>query len=92
MKTVSGEELLDWWLFKYHYTNSKEVAKKYPEEVKSPNWFKMFPVTQEQHDEWKSWAMSHIKKVTKLPKAFIKSTWWSVELDCAPYVKEKEVE
>lgn len=92
MKTVDREVLMDWWLSKYHNTNCKEVVEKYPEEVKSPDWFKMFPVSQEQYDEWRDWAFKYIKKVTKMSKGFIEGAWWSVELDCAPYVKGKEVE
>jgi len=92
MKTVSREELLDWWLFKYHYTNSKEVAEKYPEECKSPDWFKMFPVTQEQHDEWVKWAKGYIKKKLKISNAFLERGWHLTYLDCSPYIKEKEVE
>ena len=90
MKAVSRKELLDWWLFKYHYTNSKEVAEKYPEECKSPDWFKMFPVTQEQYNEWKGWAVSHIRNVTKMSKGYGDRIWWEVELNCAPYIKEEK--
>lgn len=89
MKTIDREELLDWWLFKYHYTNSKEVAKKYPEEVKSPDWFKLYPVTQEQHDEWVRWAKGYIKKELRVSKAFLERGWPLVYLDTSPYVERE---
>lgn len=90
MKQISREELMDWWLSKYHNTNSKEVAEKYPEECKSADWFKLFPVTKDQEDEWVKWAKDHIRKVTKLSKKMIDRNWPLIYLDTSPYVKQEE--
>jgi hypothetical protein len=91
MKQVNRDDLLNWWLMKYHNTNVEEVVEKYPKEVlNSSEWFKLFPVTQEQHDEWVAWAKDHIKKVTKISKAMVERQWGYIYLDCSPYVKREE--
>jgi hypothetical protein len=91
MKQVYREDLLDWWLMKYHNTNVKELIDKYPKEVlSSPEWFKMFPVTEEQKDEWVKWAKDHIRKTTKISKTMVDRQWHYIFLDCAPYVIEDE--
>jgi len=87
MKTVDREVLMDWWLGKYHNTNCKEVVEKYPEEVKSADWFKLYPVTQEQSDEWEKWAKGYIKKELKISKAYLERGWPLVYLDTSPYVE-----
>ena len=89
MKTVDREELMDWWLSKYHNTNCKEVVEKHPEEVKSPDWFELYPCTQEQCDEWEKWAKAYIKKELKISKALLDRRWPLTYLDTAPYVKER---
>jgi len=38
-------------------------------------------------NEWEAWAKEHTRKVTKLSNRMINKLWWSVVLDCAPYVK-----
>ena len=90
MKQVNREDLLNGWL-KYHNTTVEEVIKKHPKEVlESAEWFKLYPVTQEQEDEWVNWAKKHIKKVTKLSNAIIERSWGLVYLDCSPYVDNKK--
>jgi hypothetical protein len=88
MKKVNGDDLLNGWLKKYHNTTVEEVAKNYPPEViQSPKWFKLFPVTQQEHDEWEKWALDYIRGVTRLSKRAIAKGWPLVYLDTAPYVK-----
>ena len=86
MKTIDRSVLMDWWLQKYHNTTCEEVVRNYPEEAKTPQWFKLYPVTQKQHDEWEKWAKDYVKKVTKLPKKYIDRHWGFVYLDCSPDV------
>lgn len=86
MKKVNRTDLLDGWL-KYHNTNCKEVIAKYPEEIKEPTWFNLFPVTQEQHDEWVIWAKAYTKDVTKLSKKLIDKYWGFIYLDTSPTIK-----
>ena len=87
MKQVSREDLLNGWL-KYHNTTVEEVIKTHPKEVlENPDWFKLYPCTQQQHDEWVTWAKAYTKKVTTYPKPIIERGWGLIYLDCAPYVK-----
>lgn len=91
MKTINREVLMDWWLSKYHNTNCKEVIEKHPEEVKSADWFKLYPVTQEQNDEWEKWAKGYIKKELKINKASLERGWPLIWLDTSPYIKKEEL-
>jgi hypothetical protein len=85
MKTTR-DDILNGWL-KYHNTNVEKVIEKYPEEIKSPEWFKLFPCTQEQCDEWENWAKALLKKKDKLRNWEIDRMWGFIYLDCSPYVK-----
>lgn len=91
-KIPSKDDLINWWLFKFHTTNIKEVVEKYPEEVKFAEWFKLFPVTKSQYSEWETWAKNYLKVECKLTKWQIKQVWWKVILDCSPYVKPDKYE
>jgi hypothetical protein len=83
---LTYEYFRDWWLKKYHNTNSAEVIKNHPEESKSGEWFELYPCTQEQGDEWKKWAKQEFKK------AGIRTTGMAyalMVLDCSPKVTKK---
>ena len=54
--------------------------------LESPDWFKLYSVTQEQHDEWVNWAKEHVRKITKMSKKMINNVWWTIDLDCSPNV------
>jgi len=86
MRAVERNDLLNGWL-KYHNTTIEEVIKNHPKEVlESPNWFNLYAVTQEQHDEWERWAKEFIRKKTKYSKKLIEYGWGMVYLDCAPNI------
>lgn len=85
MKTTR-DDILNGWL-KYHNTNVDKVVEKYPKEIKSPEWFELFPCTQGQCDEWEKWAKDLLKKKDKLKNWEIDRIWGIIYLDCAPYVK-----
>lgn len=88
-KLPSRDELLDLWLSKYHNTNVQEVIAKHPKELlDSPDWFKLYPCTQEQEDEWVKEAKVLLNKKYKISKNSIERSWWSVYLDCSPYVRK----
>ena len=92
MKQVSREDLLNGWL-KYHSTTVEEVIKKHPKEIlESAEWFKLYPCTQEESDEWEKWAKEYTRKITKVSKKYLEQAWWSIYLNCSPYVKPKENE
>lgn len=76
----------DWWLQKYHNTNSKELVEKEPELCKTVEWFKKYPCTQEQHDEWYDWAIGEIKKRLRCGKKVAQAEFCFVYLNTAPNV------
>ena len=87
MKKIERNVLMDWWLQKFHNTNIEEVITTHPKEVlESPDWFKLFPCTQEQCDEWEMWAKDYLRKEGKFPQRMVDRGWGLVFLDCAPYV------
>src|SRR6056297_2745856 len=65
---VTEEDLLNWWLGKYHDTSVKKVMEDHPEwDVGSKEWdsrifYDTYPCTQEQHDQWYDWAIETIMK------------------------------
>ena len=95
MKQLKEEDLVDWWLKKYHSTNLDKVLEENPDWKENPSehtrdFYNKYPVTQEQYDEWKSWAIQHVKDCTKLSSKMIEHLWWQVDLNCAPNIKENE--
>ena len=92
MKTVDGDELINWWLTHYHGITIKDLVERHPDAIKTAAWFKLYPVTQQQHDEWEAWAKKRIREVTKYPKKLIEKSWWSVYLDCSPSVIQETTE
>jgi hypothetical protein len=88
MKTVKRDDLLNGWL-KYHNTSVEQVILKHPkEELSSPDWFKLYAVTQDQYDEWEKWAKEYLKKRAKISKLLIARQWAMICLDCAPAIKQ----
>jgi hypothetical protein len=90
-KLVNDEDLINWWLKKYHNTNLEQVKKDHPEWLEKPaehtrDFYAAYMVTQEQHDEWEKWAKEYTKKVTGLSKAFIDRSWWTVYLNISPQI------
>jgi len=90
MRKISRDDILNGWL-KYHNTSVEEVVKTHPKEIlDSPEWFKLYPVTLEQSNEWEKWAKKYICKVGKYSKQYVEASWGFVYLDCAPYIKRDE--
>lgn len=90
MKKPDKEELLDMWLTKYHNTNVQELIAKHPKEVlESPEWFKLYPVIEQQHDEWVKECKQLLRSKYKMPKWMIEKGWWSIYLDCSPSISNK---
>jgi hypothetical protein len=86
MKEISIDELQNYWLTKYHNTNVNDILLKHPEEAKTSKWYDLFPVTQEQHDEWEIWAKEYIRKKTKSSKKSIERNWCWIHLDASPNI------
>lgn len=86
-KKLSREDLLDRWLL-FHNTSTKELIKKHPKEIlESPKWFSLYPVTEEQYDEWVRWSKKRLKK--QYSNIEIKKHWGWISLDCAPNIKRE---
>jgi len=78
----------DWWLIKFHNTNSAEVAAKYPQEAKSGEWWSLYKVTQAQHDEWEKWFYKEICYRWDISLARAKKSAGLDYVECAPSIKE----
>lgn len=84
---LTNNDIIEYWLLKFHGLTVKELMEKEPELVKSPTWFQNYPVTQEQHDDWVQWAIKSISKDQKLSKKYVSRNWQLIYLDTAPTVK-----
>jgi hypothetical protein len=90
-KKITRTDLLNWWLQKYHNTTVADVIGTYPVDLlKSTDWFKAFPVTQEQHDEWYEWAIGVLSKERRIGKKVLRKLFTLDYLDAAPYVSQNE--
>lgn len=92
MKKIKKKDLTytffrDMWLKKYHNTTSAEVAKKHPDLANTPDWFLLYPCTQEQADEWEAEAKEIMKKHFGTRG---EREWVWAWLDVAPYVPREE--
>lgn len=86
LRMPSREVLIDEWL-KYHNASVREVINKYPpERLETPEWLKMFPCTQRQHDDWNEWAKDYLTMATGYSREYIERKWGFAYLECAPYV------
>jgi hypothetical protein len=78
--------LRDKWLDEYYNTNSGEVVGKHPIEVKNGSWFKLYPLTKDQYQEWLKSFELEIKKLRK--KYYINDfTKGLIFLDVAPFTQ-----
>jgi hypothetical protein len=92
-KRLTRDDMLNWWLKKYHGKTVEQVIAEQPKEVlQSPEWFKLYPVTKTQHDEWYAWAISALSKERKLPEESIRKLFAFDYLDCSPYCVEENQE
>lgn len=90
MNLPSQEEIMNMWL-KYNNTTVKEIIAKHPHEIlEFPDWFMLYPVTQEQDIEWRKEVRTLLNKKYKISKRMINRGWWVIELQIAPYVKIEE--
>lgn len=86
-KRPSEDELRDLWLKKYHNITSAKLVELLPREVlQNSNWFKLYPCTQQQHDEWVVDCKKYLNKECKIAKYIIERSWGLLYLQCSPYV------
>ena len=91
-KKLTEDDLVNWWLGKYHNTNLADVFKLHPDwtrdnpEYDSRIFYSAYPVTQEQHDEWRKWALEAFKKHFRLGKKAAERGFCFTYLNTAPMV------
>lgn len=89
MNKPTENELRDLWLLKYHNITTEELVKLLPKEVlNNSNWFKLYPCTQKQYDEWEIECKLLLNKKYKFTKRTIEHGWGMTALQCSPYVKQ----
>jgi len=86
---LSAEEIMNWWLEKYHGITVQWLVDNEPELIKTPEWYKKYPVTQQQHDEWYNWAIGHITKHYGWSKRYTKRQFMWQYLNLSPTVINK---
>jgi len=87
MKRPNEDDLRDLWLKKYHNITSAKLVELLPKEVlKNSNWFKLYPCTQQQHDEWVIECKTLLKKKYKITIYILERSWGLLYLQCSPYV------
>ena len=94
-KQVKQEDLINWWLEKYHNTNLDKILDENPKWKENPekyslDFFNEYQVTQDQHDEWLEWAKAFTKAVTGIKGRMFDRSWGWVYLDTSPKIKEDE--
>ena len=93
---LTMDDVVNWWLDKYHNTNIKKVISDHPEwdmdNFDSHIFYEEYQVTQEQHDEWREWLVKRLMKEYKLPRKAVEKSLWSIYLNSAPMVKNKNNE
>ena len=80
------ENLINLWMQKIYNTTIQEEQNKNPELFASSEWYKQYPVTQQQHDEWEKEAKELIHKKLKLTKKYINKYWGLTYLNTSPMV------
>jgi len=89
-KEISQDDIVNWWLSKYHDTTLEQVAKDYPELKESRDFYDKFPVTEEQHDEWYEWAIDFLSKYFRCGKKRMRKMFVFDYLNCAPKIKKNK--
>jgi len=91
---LTADDILNWWLAKYHNTSIDRVFKDHPEwDVHSKDWnsrvfYEAYPVTQEQHDEWYEWVITTLMKEKGMGRKNTERNFSFVYLNTAPSVKK----
>ena len=94
MKTnLTEEEFLNRWLGKCFDTNLAEVKEAHPEwddnsSEHSRDFYREYAVTQEEHDEWYTWAVDRVAKHYGYGKKYAKRAFSIPYLNVAPSIKE----
>lgn len=91
---LTEEDLINWWLERYHNTNLKEVQALHPDwrsdnpEYSPWMFYDAYPCTQAQHDEWLVWAKEKFAKHFRLTKKQVDRHFALTYLNVSPKVIE----
>lgn len=89
-KRLTEDDVVNWWLEKYHSTTLEEVMEEHPEYNKDSRLFyKEYQVTEQQHDEWKAWLVKSLMKESGMGKKYTESHMWVIYLNIAPLIHKK---
>ena len=86
-KKLDMDSIVDWWLFKYHGVHLKDVYEPEWEENSRPFYAK-YPVTDEQHDEWREWLIKSLMKENRRGRKWVERGLWVIYLNTAPMVNK----
>ena len=85
-KILTMEDLINIWMKEFYNTTIKEEVNKNPELFKTSDWYKNYPVTQEQHNKWNTEAKEIYRKYFKYNKQLIDKVWGLTYLNTSPYI------
>jgi aminoglycoside/choline kinase family phosphotransferase len=86
---LTEEFIINGWLKKYHGITVNEMIKLNPEISQTIDWYKKYPVTRQQYDEWYKWAIDIISKTIRMPKKYVRRNFWVNWLNVAPNIIEE---
>jgi hypothetical protein len=86
---LTADNIINWWLKKYHNTTLEEAYAKEPW-TDSRVFYERYPVTKEQHDEWHEWMITALMKDTKMSRKYVERSSPFIYLNCAPNIKEED--
>lgn len=82
---LSDKEIYNYWL-KHHNIDVDWLITNEPELIKTPEWYKKYAVTQEQHDEWYEWVIGRIMKQERCSRKTAEKLFCFDYLNLAPAV------
>ena len=92
---LTQDEIVNWWLRKYHKTTVEEQIALHPEYAEDSRiFYERFPIHQFQHDQWREWLLNRLSKDRRFKghsKSYIEQSvlpW--IYLDTAPMIIEEQ--
>ena len=87
------DDVINWWLNKFHNTNLDEVLKKHPDwatdsEQYTIIFYDTYQVTTEEYDMWDKWLTKALMKEFHLTKKGAERSKWMIVLNTAPTIND----
>lgn len=86
---ITEDDLINGWMVKYHGLSLAEAYERQPW-TNEKEFYDRYPVTQEQHDEWREWMYATLTKETKLPRKYVERSGSFIYLNCSPKIKKDD--